>query len=436
MATEYGDDTEPGTITAESSAESIVTSTEAPSDICIIGPADLGNATNPATEDQVYEVRRDSTAIDLFGPQSSSLLTTALIDQIREGASPIYAVAPTSSNVDAEDHSSVSETTVSLANSPCSEKYTDTHVTLDGTTLTVNVTREDVSTLSPEAGECYFNPVEGRVEVPTAPSAGTGMTVDYTHFNYDSALTSIEGNQEAKEEIDFLMPIQETQAVQESVVSTAKTLSADQYYMMAFIAPNAARIDPSSFTNPYDSSRVQTIYPTRFADGSSALAAYAGKRADLGLERTAIRQRLETEKELAVTLDRADRGTLIDKNIVPLGNSSRGAVIRDDPTTLQTDSGESTINYGFKRMALDYVYAVTEENEQPFIGRLHKQAVRNALADLISDQMTAMRKSDIIEAYNVRIFEESATRARLELDIDAPEPLRFIKNDVRIGSFD
>ena len=115
--------------------------------------------------------------------------------------------------------------------------------------------------------------------------------------------------------------------------------------------------------------------------------------------------------------------------------TASGPVIKDDPTAVMPDnSDEQNIDYGFKRLALDYVYAVAEANEQPFIGLLNRLPVRNALEEVINDQMLSLQKSNIVQGYEVNVIPESATRARLELSVTAPSPLRFIINDVSIGN--
>ncbi|AGC34289.1 tail sheath [Halorubrum sodomense tailed virus 2] len=434
MANTYGDNTEPGIITEETSANNISRSGTAPSDLCIVGQADLANANSPASPNTVYEVTRDITAVEWFGPEESSLLTTAIVDALREGAQPVYAVAPSATEVVGEDRSSDGSTTISLDNAPLSENADDITVTLDGTEQTVSIVYDDVSGYSPAADEAYVNPVEGHIEVST--DTYTSLDVDYTHYDYAAGLDEVETNLEAAEAIDFLTAISENAAVQQDVRDTAESMSTEHNYTVALVAPNAARIDPDTYEQTYDSSRVQSVYPTRFADNTSALAAYAGKRADLGVSRTPIGQSLTTDKRLAVRLTRAERGNLIEQRVVPLENRAAGAVIKDDPTTVDTinNTEEAHINYGFKRLVLDYVYNTSRENEKPFIGRLNQRHVRNALADLISGELTALRQSNVIEGFSVRIYEESATKARLELNITAPDPLRFIENDVTVGS--
>ena len=434
MAKQYGDTTEPGIITEETSANNISRSGNAPSDVCIVGPADLANATDPAVPNQVYEITRDTTAVSHFG--EDSLLTEAILDMLTEGSVPIYAVATEQTAVTDEDHGAVTSTTVSLDNAPTTEDAADFTVTLDNTELTPILTRDAVADKAPDADEVYINPVDAELEVPTSPDGTSGLTVDYTWNDYPTAFDAVETNIEAAEAIDFLSAIQENAAVQQGVRDACENLSDEHHYTVAFVAPNTARMgNVEEYENTYDTSRVQVVYPSRFADGTSSLAAYAGVRGNIGLDRTAIGQRFTTNKELDVTLNRKQRGALIEQRVVPLENRVGGAEIKDDKTSVSVENAEEAhIDFGFKRLVLDYVYDTARQNERPFIGRLNQRKVRNALEALIKFQLTAMKDSNLIESYSIDIFEESSTKARLELSITAPDPLRFIENDVTVGS--
>jgi hypothetical protein len=437
MANQYGDDSEPGIITKESSSDSIEIGPESVNNILMVGPADLTSATDPATAEQVYQVNRDSTAVSLFGPESSSLLTAAILDQLREGAGPIFAATPATTDVTGEDHTTETSTTINLDNKPATEIAGDFTLTLDGAELVPQIVHDDVTTYDPGPDEAYVNPSTNTVELPNTADTGTGFTADYTYLDYTNAFDALKDNQEAAEASDFLIGLQEEATVQQDVVDTANEMSSEKNYTIALVTPDGGYIDIQNFENNYDDSRVQVEYPPRYEDGTSLLAAYAGAKANLGLNRAAIQHPLETEKVPSVNLSQAERSTLLNENVVPLRSRSTGAVIVDDPTTVTMDNDtESNIQYGFQRLALDYTYEVAEENEEPFIGRLNDPGLRNALADLIADQLTAMKESDIVEAFNVRVYEETPTTARLELDLDAPDPLRFIVNQTRIGQIE
>jgi hypothetical protein len=432
--TQYGDNQEPGIITDLTSSAAVPTSGEAPSDVGIVGQADLANATNPADTTKVYQVTRASKAVEWFGPEASSMLTTAVIDALSEGAYPVYAVATAENTVNGEDISGVASTTVSLANAPIREDPDSITVTLDGSDLTTEKVYDDVSTYSPAAGECYYNPVRGKVELPGTPgdADNSNDTVDYESFDYSGAIDVLVDT--VPEVIDFLAPLSENASVVDDANLTVANME-DEYNLALAVGGADIRLDPTNFTQQYDDSRTQVVYPTRFEDDSSAIASYVGFKASLGLATTPINKRLSTNKRLAVTLNRAERGSLIDEDVVPLADEARGVRIVDDPTTVSdSNTDEQNLQYGFNRLAADYIIETTRNNQKPFIGKLNSQTVRNTLEGMVSDSLTELQESNVVISYTVNIQKEDAVTAGLEMSIDLVEPLRFIENTVTIGN--
>jgi hypothetical protein len=426
----YGDNQEPGIITDLTSSASVPTSGEAPSDVGLVGQADLANAASPADTSKVYQITRASKAVEYFGPQESSLLTNAVIDALVEGAFPVFAVAAEETNVTGETHDSVSQTSFSLDNAPIREDADSITVTLDSTDLDVNVVYDDVSSYSPSSSECYVNPVRGQVEIESVPSSS--LSVGYDHFDYGNAVDVMVNN--AGETIDFLTPVSENTSVFDDANATVATM--EQEYNLALAVGGAGiRVDPDNFSQNYDDSRTQVVYPTRFEDNTSVLGAYVGLRASLGLATTPINKRFTTNKRLAVTLNRAERGSLIDEQVVPLADEARGVRIVDDPTTVSDgNSAEQNLRFGFNRLVADYIIQTTRENEQPFIGKLNSPTVRNTLEGMISEQLTELQESGVVLSYSVNVLKEDATTAGLEMKVDLAEPLRFIENTVTIGN--
>ena len=431
MAT-YGDKTEPGIITELDSALSVSTAGASPSDVGIVGQADLTNGS--ADPNTAYEVTRATEARNLFGDETESLLTAAILDAFREGAFPVYAVATDEVAVTDEDLSGLSSTSGSLNNAPVSEDAADTVFTIDGSTKSTVVVYDDPSTYSPGDGEAYLNPVTGDFELDRVPSDSdsTNDTVDYTHFDYvagNSALAT-----EAGEEVDFFVPLSENQSVVDDAQTTVDNMAAEYNFAVLLAAPGI-NVDPSTYTNPRDDSRTQLVYPTRFDDTRSALGAYAGKRAALGLNRTPINVRLETDDRLHVSLSREERGSFIDERVVPIADESPAPRIVDDPTTV-TDSNEKEagMRYGFARLVMDYIMTVTRQNEEPFIGRLNTAATRNTFADLVAGELDELQSSNIVTSYTVNVERVSADTASLEVFVEVPDPVRFIENDFLVGS--
>jgi hypothetical protein len=428
--TTYGDDKEPGIITDLTSSASVPTSGSAPSDVGIVGQADLANATNAADTTKVYQVTRASKAVEWFGPKESSMLTTAVIDALNEGAYPIYATVAPSTSVTDEDHSSAGTTTVSFDNAPIREDPDSITVTLDGTDQTPTVVYDDVSTYSPDTGECYVNPVRGKVELESIP--GTSLDLSYDHFDYEGGVDVMVN--EVPSVIDFLAPLSENSSVVDYANVTVGNME-DEYNLALAIGGADINLDPINFSQSYDDSRTQVVYPTRFEDSSSAIASYVGYRASLSLRETPINKRLSTNKRLSVSLSRAERGSLIDSNVVPLADEARGVRITDDPTTVSdSNTDEQNLQFGFNRLAADYIIETTRDNQKPFIGKLNSPTVRQTLEGMVSDSLTELQESDVVISYSVNILKEDAVTAGLEMSVDLVEPLRFIENTVTVGN--
>jgi hypothetical protein len=428
--TTYGDHQEPGIITDLTSSAVVPSSGEVPSDVAIVGQADLANATNPADVTKVYQVTRASKAVEWFGPKDSSLLTQGVIDALNEGAFPVYAAVAESTTVTGESHDSASSTTVSFDNEPIREDEDSITVTLGGTDQTVNIVYDDVSTYSPAAGECYVNPVRANVELESTP--GTSLSFDYDHFDYQSAIDVVVDT--VPEVINFLAPLSENSNVVDDANLAVDNME-DEYSLALAVGGADIRLDPTTYTVQYDDSRTQVVYPTRFEDNTSAIAAYVGFKAQLGLTTTPINKRLSTNKRLAVTLNRAERGSLIDEDTVPLADEARGVRVVDDPTTVSdSNTDEQNLQFGFNRLVADYIIETTRDNQKPFIGKLNSAVVRNTLEGMVSESLTRLQESQAVISYTVNVQKEDATTAGLEMSVDLVEPLRFIENTVTIGN--
>jgi hypothetical protein len=428
--TTYGDNQEPGIITDLTSSAAVPTSGAAPNDVGIVGQADLANANSPADTSKVYQITRASKAVDYFGPTESSMLTNAVIDALNEGAYPVYAAVAPSTSVTSESHDGAGTTTVSFDNAPIREDADDITVTLDGTTQTVNLVHDDVSTYSPAAGECYVNPVRGKAEIESVP--GTSLSFSYDHFDYTGGIDTMVDK--VPSVIDYLVPLSENGAVVDYANTTVANME-DEYNLALAVGGADIRLDPSTFTQSYDDSRTQVVYPTRFEDGTSAIAAYAGFKANLGLSATPINKRLQSDKRLAVTLSRAERGSLIDENVVPMADEARGARIVDDPTTVtSSNTDEQNLQYGFNRLVADYIIETTRDNQKPFIGKLNSPTVRQTLEGMVNDSLSQLQQSDVVVSYQVNVLKENAVTAGLEMNVDLVEPLRFVENTVTIGN--
>jgi Phage tail sheath protein. len=426
--TTYGDTQEPGIVTDLTSSAAVSTSGEAPSDVGYVGQADLSNATSPADTSTVYQVTRASKAVEWFGPTESSLLTNAIIDALNEGAYPVYAVAAAESSISSEDHSGVGTTTVSLDEGPLREDASTVEVNLDDTLQSPTIVYDDVSGYSPDPGEAYVNPVDAEVEVNSVPSSL--LTVSYQSFDYESGIDVLTDN--APDVIDYLLPLSEKASVADYANVAVANMESEYDLALAQVGAGID-VDPTGYTQDYDDSRTQTVYPTRFEDGTSALAAYVGMKAGLGLGETPINKRLTTNKRLSTSLNRAERGSLGDASVVVLSDESRGVRVTDDPTTVsESNTDERNLNYGFNRLVADYIIETTRDNQRPFIGKLNSQTIRNTLEGMVDDSLTELQESNVVVSYDVNILKEDAVSAGLEMSVELVKPLRFIENTVTV----
>jgi hypothetical protein len=430
---DLGSTLEPGIVTDVSSANTVAADGTSPSNVGIVGQADLGGGADEgsAQANEVYLVTRSTDARNWFG--YDSLLTEAVTDALNEGAFPVYAVATAENQATGEDLSGLSSTSGSFVEAPISEDPSDVDFVIDGASKTSVVTYEDPSTLSPNAGEVYYNPIEATFELDSAPSDAdnTNDTVDYEHYDYPSAHKGLADG--AGEVIDFFVPLSENESVTADAQTKVNNMAQEYNFALALVGAGA-RVDPSSYTNTFDDSRVQVIYPTRDGSDMSILGAYAGLRASLGITTTPINKRLDSEKDLAVGLKKVDRGSLISERVVPLAEEAAGARIADDVNSVSdSNTQEANIRYGFSRLVIDVVIQTVQENERPFVGKLNSPAVRNSLQGLLNTELRSLQNSNAVVDYSVKVRSVDATTATVEVGVETTKPLRFIENEIAVG---
>ncbi|AAL55009.1 tail sheath [Halorubrum phage HF2] len=426
---DYGNTIEPGIVTNVNSALSVTSSGGAPADVGLVGQADLVNGT--AQTNSVYQVTRATKAREWFGEDSP--LTRNILDALSEGAYPVYAVAVDLVDVTGEDLSTLASNTGTLAEGPVSEDASDVVFTIDGATLDTVLVYEDLSELTPGAGEVYVNPASRDFKIdPDATVGSTGDSVDYATADYSAGNSALaEG---AGGAVDFFAPLSENPSVTEDAQATVNAM-AGEYNLALAIVGAVPGLDPANYSSSFDDSRVQVVYPARDSEGYSTLGAYAGLRAKLGITTTPINKRLSSVKSLAVSLNKAERGELIDERVVPLADESEGARIADDVNSVSdTNTDEAGIRFGFTRLVMDYVITTIRVNEQPFIGRLNSRAVRASLEGLLSNQLNTLKRSNAIVDYRVSVSRVDATTAAVEIQVKTAKPLRFIENTVTIGT--
>jgi hypothetical protein len=421
-----GSTTLPGVQSEIESATSTGVNAGASVQIGLVGQADLANGTANANE--VERITTPVKARKLFG--SGSMLAENCVDALTEGAYPVYAVAPERVSVSGEDLSGLGSTSGTLANAPGPEDSSEYSFSVDSTGKTAVITYDDPSTKAPGTDEVYVNPVTGDFELDAAPS--TAGSVSYSYFDYPTATAAIY-NEEA-EVLDAVGMLNENPAVVDD--AHAKALQYDDLYEFTVVfAGAAARIgDTNTFTNSYDSSRIQLLYPSRNADDESLIGAYLGLRAALGINNSPMFKRLQTQKDLAVTLSKVEQEDLIREKIVPIADESRGARIIEDLTCVADDnSDEDAMRQVLHRFIIDYVTEVVNLVSERFIGELHTEAARNALRTIIGGEMDQLLTQNSITAYTVAVEEVDAMTASVDVGIDTVDPLRNILATIAAG---
>jgi hypothetical protein len=425
-----GSTTLPGIKTNIESASSTGVNVGAAAQIALVGQADLANGTANANE--VYDVTTPVKARTLFG--KGSMLAEACVDALTEGAYPVYAVAPDEIAVTGEDISGLSSTSGTLANAPCPEDAAAFDFVVDGVSKTPVLTYDDPATKTPGQDEVYVNPVTGDFEIDAinGDADATNDSVDYTYFDYPSATTALyEG---AGETVDLVGVLNENEGAVADAHSTALQ-HVDRYEFTVVIAGAAARLDdPVLYENTNDSSRLQLLYPSRNADDETIIGSYLGLRAALGINGSPMWKRLNSHRDLAVTLSKAEQESLVGEKVVPVADESRGARIVEDLTCVaDSNTEEDAMRQVLHRLIVDYVTEVTHLASERFIGELHTQQARNALRSIIVSEMDQMKTLNSITEYVVNIEKVDAMTASVDVGIDTIDPLRNIVATVTAG---
>jgi hypothetical protein len=207
---------------------------------------------------------------------------------------------------------------------------------------------------------------------------------------------------------------------------------------MAVVAGASPGIsDVSAYANPYDSSRLQLLYPARDDEGNSIIGAYCGLRARLGINASPMFKRLLSVSGLSETLSAEDKEYLLDEFVVPIANESRGARIIEDVTTVSDDNTvEASMRQVLHRLIVDYVTEVVHANSERYIGELHTTAARNSLRSNITAELNRLMDSDSLTGFNINVEKVDAMTASVDVGIDTVDPLRNIVATISAGQIE
>lgn len=440
-----GNDTLPGPITTLDSAPSAGANVGAPAIPVIMGQAylDEGNASAATMK----RISRPKTAVDEFGPADKSQLTTAVMDAIVAGAYPVYAVAPGQTDVTGEDLSGKSGSTGTLQNAPVVEHAADITFTVNSTTKdTVLYYDGDPVNASVGTDEVYLNPQTGKYKVDES-QGNSGDDVEYSYVDYTEAFKEVSDAKVAdiqvREVVDFVGVTDERQGVVDSLKSKVIEMQNNGNYVIGVAGAGKPYIDDSAtstdeidnYSNPYDTSRMQLITPSRKDDHKTVIGAYLGKRSDIGISNTPIFKFLTSITGLQKNLSRAKQEKLVSSRVIPLEERNAGAKIKEDLTTVSDgNSEEEAWKQGISRLVTDFVAETVEEESNDFIGEFNDQTTLNNVRSAVAQNLKDLLNSRSIEAYSLVVEEVDSMTAAVDIGIDTADPLRNIELNITAGA--
>lgn len=440
--TEYGTDSEPGVITLVESELSATLSGGSPANIALIGRHDPENgSTNPG---DVEVIQRASQARDYFG--SNSPLTRNVLDALNEGAYPVRAVASDQSVYwdTTEESVSVTEGDTDIFTGTLTETPSHDWVDLadnDGDALT-EYTVKWVDSLPADAdvesGKFYIlnGSTDFKVEIVLGD---TDLWAEYRHEVSATELEEFQGSIDSLttgdsatniDGVGILSVDEDTQTELEVQLDNM----ADDYQFAVGFFPAAENItDTATYTPAFDNSRIQVIYPGFDSDGNYAVGSYVGMRGRLGIRTTPIRKRLQTQGKLNDSLTEQERADLISNNVVPIQSDPEGARVIDDVNTVSEDNlTEANIQFAYTRLVADYLLKVIQVEQDGYIGKLNRPAMRSSLKASIDSRIRELKNSSQVIDFDSYIESKDATTATMEINLDLADPLRYVENTITI----
>lgn len=407
----------PGVYAIQESVSSVDANTQAPADVGVIGDADLTNGS--ASADSVYRVTNEPQAVSLFG---NSPLAAACADALQNGAYPVYAMAVEMTAVSGEEPGVADSGT--LANTPVTEVTADVTFTVDGSPLTSQVSMNPAGeTLA--ANEAAYNPNTGAFNLGVTPS--TSLTVDYKHGDYSGAITAMLAAE--ADRVDFLGVLtEESAAVSSLQTAIAGIVDNFQFVLGVAGAGEGYVADTSTYSNPFDTSRMQLLYPSRNDDNESLVGAYLGMRGRIGIDRSGMRKKLVGQTGISHSLTRTEKEEMDGQQVVVIELGARSVRTMSDHTCVASDNAdEQAYNHALARLIGDFVTLVVHDVSDPFIGLLHTAGARANLRAQVQQEMKNLLRLNAIVRYTVSVEEIDSVTARVTVGMELAKPLRNIE---------
>ena len=441
-----GTDALPGTITTVDSTDNVGRVLTAPAVPVLVGQAYLSEGN--ANADEVYRISRASRASSLFGPSEESMLTHALHGALTEGASVVYAVAAAEQSVSGEDLSGESGTGATLDNAPVIEHADDVTFTINSTTKdTVLYYDGDPSNASPGSDEVWLNPQSGKFKADES-LGNTGDEVDYSYADYTNTFdqidtaTILDGDTYLRTVADFIAVVDENSSPVTDAKDKSEAMAQEGWFNIAvggagepYIVDKETGTDETAgYSNPFDTSRLQLLYPTRDSEDNTIIGEYIGVRAELGIDEIPMFSQFASVNSLHTTLSLAQQENLVNSYVNPLEPRRSSVRIIDDLTTVSDgNADEAAWRRGFARLVTDFVTERADERADPFIGDFNERSVLNALRGNISSDLKNLYESGQIEGYSLVVEKSDSLTAILDIGIKTAKPLRNIEITVTAG---
>ncbi|UBF22712.1 tail sheath [Halorubrum tailed virus 27] len=416
----------PGVNIAQDSANLVPITGGSAADVALVGEADL--VTGSAVEEQHYRVTTASQAERLFG---DSPLARNIQDALSNGSYPIHAAAASESVVASEDISGIGSTSGSLSSAPLVEDASRITFDVDGTEKTTVLTLNRPSSEPVSADEVYVNAQTGEFDLDAAPSSSGDVA--YVALDYGPALDAIESA--VGDVVDWIGVLSDSDEARGDLLSTVQAIAGRVTPIIGVAGASPGMEDPTTYTNPADTSRLQLLYSSRDGDGEFLMGSYIGLRGRIGIGRSGIRQRLSGVNSVNHNLTEAEATALDDQQVVVLQSDSRGVKLLNDPTCVASgNTDESQYADALSRLSVDAATVLIDANAERFIGRLNKPAVLNQLRAVLSAALASLEDSSAIVGTDVRVAPVDANTADVDVSLELAKPLRNINVVISSGN--
>jgi len=390
--------------------------------VVLIGDGNPG-ATDTVDPNTLTQIDSSLDAERKFGADTE--LANGMQEARGNGAniSFLYGVMLDEISVTDEDLGGVSGT---LANAPIVEDTDEITITGDVSgEYTVVFKYDSPPTNEGTAGEAYVNPITGAVEIEDDGDAT--YTVDYTHYDYESALAEA-ATAIGDEETGLIVPLEESGAIATDLSAEVNGLRGEYKLAMGVTAaePNAnqeGREMPDYNTANYaDSINNDAVFlhaPARKELSTEtitpALAGYMAGAA-LGPGGSIYNDNLTTDN-LDDRLSKTEANELRDANVIPIRQPPQGGSITIGDNTSTSDETDWIRDY-WRRRIVDQTILIAKTVGDSAIGQINDERTRDTVEDTIRSELKGLNDDRLItNEYFVEVYQVSSDEIGIDLGV-------------------